>query len=332
MPKVSIIIPACNAEKTLAAALDSALNQTLRDIEVICVNDGSTDRTLDILFSYMKKDSRLRGFSFNYSGGTVFARKMGIQDATGDYIMHLDADDLLLPSACESAVKLITEKNVDILQFGVQVETSLEMTRVEKDGVVRTRELDLKGKEILPACFVKRIFPQLQWNKIYRASLLKKAVASMPDVHLHRFEDFYMSFFYYYFAESFCGVTDGPFYVYNFKGLFFGKNITFEMFQYYCQFFSDAFPRIEKFLRKRDDYEYYMYVVEAMRNTIRDLILRILLTVPDLTRDIVCVAVQYFGPDIMYDFLEKTGLLGVKCDSRLNLIPALLSRQASNQQ
>ena len=331
MPKVSIVIPAYNAEKTLAACLNSALNQTLRDIEVICVNDGSTDRTLEILMAFMRKDSRLHGLSFNYSGGTVFARKMGVQDATGDYIMFLDADDRLLPSACESAVRLITGKNVDILQFGVRVETTLDMTQAEKDEIVKVRELDLRGKDILSACFIKRRFLQVQWNKIYRASLMKKAVASMPDVHLHRSEDMYMAFFYYYFAESFCSVTDGPFYVYNYLGRNRGKSTSFEMFQYYCQF-MDVFPLIEAFLRRRGDYEYYMYVVDEMRNEVRDSVLNILLSVPDLTRDMVRVAIQYFGPDIIYDFLDKTGMFRIRCDSRLNLIPVLLSRQASNKQ
>ena len=331
MPKVSIIIPAYNAEKTLAACLDSALSQTLRDIEVICVNDGSTDRTLDIIVAYMRKDSRLHGLSFNYSKGTVFARKMGIQDATGEYIMHLDADDLLLPSACESLIRLITEKNVDILQFGAKVETPLDLTEEEKNGIVRVRELDLKGKEILSSCFIRRLFPSVQWNKIYRTSLLKKAVASMPDVHLHRSEDKYMAFFYYYFAESFCSVTDGPFYVYNYLGRNRGNSTSFEMFQYYCQF-MDVIPLIETFLRKRDDYDCNRYVVDELRNMVRDSILNILLTVPDITRSMVRVAVQYFGPDIMYEFLEKIGLFHVKCDSRLRLIPVLLSRQASNKQ
>ena len=331
MPKVSIIIPAYNAEKTLAAALESALSQTLRDIEVICINDGSTDRTRDIIVDYMRRDSRVRGMSFNYSGGTVFARKMGIQDATGDYIMHLDADDLLLPSACESAVRLITEKNVDILQFGARVETNLEMTQVQKDEIVRVRELNLRGKEILSACFVKRHFPYMQWNKIYRASLLKKAVAAMPDVHLDRSEDMYMVFFYYYFAEFFCSVTDGPFYVYNYVGRNNGKTVTTDLFQNHCHF-MDAIPLIEDFLRRRGDYEYNMYVVDAMRNATRDSALNILLSVPDLTRDVVRVAIQYFGPDIMYDFLDKTGLFRIRCDSRMNLIPVLLSRQATNNQ
>ena len=331
MPKVSIIIPAYNAEMTLAACLDSALSQTLRDIEVICVNDGSTDRTLDIIVAYMRKDSRVHGLSFNYSKGTVFARKMGIQDATGEYIMHLDADDQLLPSACESLVRLITEKNVDILQFGIKVETTLDMTQAQKDRIYKVRELDLRGKDILPSCYIRRLFFPIQWNKIYRAALLKKAIASMPDAHVHRFEDNYMAFFYYYFAESFCSVTDGPFYLYNYWGRSNGKNITFEMFQYYCQF-MDVIPLIETFLRKRDDYEYYVYVMDEMRNSARDHVLRILLTVPELTRDMVRVAVQYFGPGIMYDFVEKTGLLRIKCDSRMNLFPALLSRQNSNKQ
>ena len=331
MPKVSIIIPACNAEKTLAAALESALFQTLRDIEVICVNDGSTDCTLDILMSYMRRDSRLRGLSFNYSGGTVFARLIGIQNATGDYIMHLDADDLLLPSACESAVRLISEKNVDILQFGTQLETALEMTQAQKDEIVGVRELDLRGKEILSACFVRRLFPYTQWNKIYRASLLKKAVASMPNVHLDRNDDLFMAFFYYYFAESFCSVTDGPFYIYNYVGRNMGKTVTLDLFRNHCEF-MDAFPLIEQFLRRRNDYDSNRYVVDEMRNTARDSVLNILLPVPELTRDMVRVAIQYFGPDFFYDFLDRIGLFHVKCDSRLSLIPVLLSRQTVKQQ
>ena len=327
MPKVSIIIPAYNAEKTLAACLDSALSQTLRDIEVICVNDGSTDRTRDILLAYMRRDSRLHGLSFNYCGRSVFARKMGIQDATGEYIMFLDADDLLLPTACASAVRLITEKNVDVLQFGAKVETTLELTQAQKNEIVGVREIDLnlRGKEILPACFVRRLFLFNQWNKIFRTALCKKAVAAMPDIHLYRSDDMYMSFFFYYFAESFCSVTDGPFYIYYFSGKYFGRFMTFEMFQYQCQV-MDAFPLIEDFLRRRNDYEYNMYVVDEMRNTTRDTVLNILLSVPNLTRDMVRVAVQYFGPDIMYDFLEKVSLFHVKCNSRLNLIPRLLSR------
>ncbi len=199
------------------------------------------------------------------------------------------------------------------------------------DRVVGVRELDLKGKEIISACFVRRSFPQVQWNKIYRAALMKKAVDAMPDIHLHRFEDFYMAFFYYYFAESFCSVTEGPFYVYRYSGRYLGKSVTFEMFQYYCQF-MDVFPVIENFLRKRNDYDSHMYVLDGIRNTIRNLVLNILLTVPELTRDMVRVAVQYFGPDIMYDFLEKTGMFQVDCDTRKNLIPALLQRQASDKQ
>ena len=331
MPKVSIVIPAYNAEKTLAACLDSALSQTLHDIEVICVNDGSKDRTRDILVAYMRKDSRIRGISFNYCGRSVFARKMGIQVATGEYIMFLDADDLLVPSACESAVRLISEKNVDILQFGAKVETTLDMAQAEKDGIYKVQELDLRGREILSACFIRRLFSHMQTHKIFRAALCKKAVAAMPDIHLYRADDMYMSFFYYYFAESLCGVTDGPFYIYNFKGRYIGKSMTFDRFQELCQT-MDMFPLIEEFLRSRDDYDSNIYVMDEMRNTRRDLILTHLLTVPNLTHDMVRVAVQYFGPDIMYDFVEKTGLLRIKCDSRINLISVLLSRQASNKQ
>ena len=92
MPKVSVIIPVYNVEKYLSECLDSVVNQTLQDIEIICVNDGSTDNSLEILKEYAEKDSRLRIINLRNSGVSV-ARNIGIFAALADFIMFVDADD-----------------------------------------------------------------------------------------------------------------------------------------------------------------------------------------------------------------------------------------------
>ncbi|GAB1545032.1 glycosyltransferase [Scytonema sp. NUACC21] len=91
MPKISVIIPAYNAEKTIRATIDSVLEQTFRDFELIIINDGSTDNTLELLHSI--QDARLKIFSYANSGLPV-ARNRGLARATSEYIAFLDADDL----------------------------------------------------------------------------------------------------------------------------------------------------------------------------------------------------------------------------------------------
>lgn len=93
-PKVSVIMPVYNSEKFLKECIESVLNQTLKDIEVICVNDGSTDNSLQILEEFQKKDSRLIIINQKkqYAGR---ARNNGIKYAKGKYLSFLDSDDIL---------------------------------------------------------------------------------------------------------------------------------------------------------------------------------------------------------------------------------------------
>jgi glycosyltransferase involved in cell wall biosynthesis len=99
MPQISVVVPAYNAEKTIKATVDSVLNQSFSDLELIVVNDGSKDSTLDVLSNI--KDPRLKVFSHSNSGPQI-SRNRGIQEATGEYISFLDADDLWTPDKLES--------------------------------------------------------------------------------------------------------------------------------------------------------------------------------------------------------------------------------------
>ena len=99
-PKVSIIIPVYNVEPFLARCLDSVVGQTLRGIEIICVDDGSPDRSIDILNRYAAQDDRIRVIS-QENRGLGGARNRGFDAATGEFILFVDSDDWIDPAYCE---------------------------------------------------------------------------------------------------------------------------------------------------------------------------------------------------------------------------------------
>lgn len=116
MYKISVIIPVYNTEKYLRYALDSIFRQTLHDIEIICINDGSTDGTGRILEEYERRDSRAKVFSqCNY--GVSYSRNKGLDIATGEYVFFFDSDDYLQPDALEKCYALAEEKLLDVLFF-----------------------------------------------------------------------------------------------------------------------------------------------------------------------------------------------------------------------
>ena len=100
MVKVSVIIPVYNAEEFLDESINSVLNQSLEDIELICVNDGSKDNSLEILNNFSKKDKRVKVFD-KPNGGCGSARNKGLDNATGEFIYFFDPDDYILPNALE---------------------------------------------------------------------------------------------------------------------------------------------------------------------------------------------------------------------------------------
>ena len=117
MPKVSVIIPVYNAEKYLRQCLDSVVNQTLKDIEIVCVNDGSPDNSLSILEEYASKDERIKIIN-QENQGQGYARNRALENACGDYIMFLDSDDFFEDEiSIESAYNQIEKYGNDVAIF-----------------------------------------------------------------------------------------------------------------------------------------------------------------------------------------------------------------------
>ena len=115
-PKISIIIPVYNTEKYLDECLNSVENQTLKDIEIICVNDGSTDKSLEILNNHAGKDSRIKVIS-QENGGVSSARNAGIESSSGSYILFIDSDDFIETYLCKNVYDLAKKSNADIVRF-----------------------------------------------------------------------------------------------------------------------------------------------------------------------------------------------------------------------
>lgn len=116
MPKVSVIIPVYNVEEYLRQCLDSVVNQTLQDIEIICIDDGSTDSSLAILEEYASRDDRIKILKQQNQYAGV-ARNNGIKVATGEYLHFLDSDDWIENNTYEKLYNLICKKQCDFLKF-----------------------------------------------------------------------------------------------------------------------------------------------------------------------------------------------------------------------
>ena len=162
MVKVSIIVPVYNVEKYLSTCLDSLINQTLTDIEIICVNDGSTDSSLAILKDFANKDSRIKILDKQNEGVSV-ARNLGIEVATGQYLMFVDSDDYLIENACEKALNIIEYDGSDICIFAHYdlVDEKLVKSGVNKDIIKAQKQNKYLVQDLQPKFF------DYKFNKTY---------------------------------------------------------------------------------------------------------------------------------------------------------------------
>jgi glycosyltransferase involved in cell wall biosynthesis len=156
MPRVSVIIPAYNCEKYIQEAIDSVLAQTHQDIEIIVVNDGSTDNTISRLDKYKSKIKVL----LKPNGGTASARNFGIKASTGQYLVFLDNDDLLFPDAIENLVKQIILNRSFMAAYGegyafrdLNVDRLTKWTHIPKESGNIFKNI-VRGLTLLPGQFL----------------------------------------------------------------------------------------------------------------------------------------------------------------------------------
>lgn len=113
-PRISVVMPVYNAEEFLHKAIESVLNQDFKDLELILVNDGSTDTSLSICENFRTKDDRVKLISKS-NGGVALARNAGLEVAVGEYVIHADADDIVLTDAYSNLYSAASDKNADVV-------------------------------------------------------------------------------------------------------------------------------------------------------------------------------------------------------------------------
>lgn len=189
--KVSVIMPIYNAYSYLRPAMDSVLDQTLTELEVICVDDGSTDRSLDILKEYQGRDSRVRILTEN-NAGPSWARNKGLARARGEYVIFLDADDFFELDLLEKLYTLAERDNLDIAICEYDLYNDRSST-FEKKIKAEHEEIFQEGEIISKSTHPNQIFQcttNYVWNKFFRRSFLLSKELSFHPV-LRVFEDVY---------------------------------------------------------------------------------------------------------------------------------------------
>ena len=215
MPKVSVIIPVYNAVRFLRECLDSILGQTLREIEVFCINDGSTDGTAAILDEYAARDERVKLLATDHVGAYK-ARREGLGHATGTYIHFMDSDDILELDAYQQLVERAERENLDQIVFASSVFCESDVSAANLRWAKGLKEhysvpkalngkvmngMDLFGKLLAANKF--HVGPPL---RIIRAETILKREYGFPEATSRA--DCYFTPVSLYYARRACAVTD----------------------------------------------------------------------------------------------------------------------------
>ncbi len=199
--KFSVIVPIYNVEKYLRACVDSLLNQTFSDFELILVDDGSPDNCPAICDEYAENDSRVKVIH-KQNGGVNSARKAGMQAAQGDYIMTVDGDDFVDSGMLQKVSGFLAEKNYDIVCFGFETFPDGRKSYPDyREGGYDKKHIE---EEIYPTLVTgangKR-FPPSVWGKAFKRELVTPVQLDLPD-NITIGEDSCVSYVSVYKADS----------------------------------------------------------------------------------------------------------------------------------
>lgn len=252
-PKVSILIPAYNVQDSVGASIESALGQTMSDIEIICVDDGSTDCTWDVICNYARRDCRVVPIRHNRNLGLYMARKTAVLSAVGEYMACLDSDDILPVNACADACRCAADSGADIVQGHVEIVNVGKFPESRLDWI---RKLTvpyptcLDGKDLLAKMFIDRNIGTSVWGKIYARALLLKAFNALGNVRITMAEDIMASFAIATFARKYAP-QNSPFYKYSYGTGITGKaELTLDQYKAQCCG-TDVIPELKRF---KDEY------------------------------------------------------------------------------
>ena len=273
--KLSIVIPIYNVGKYVRKTIDSVTNQTYDNLEIVCVNDGSTDDCPQMLSAYAAQDKRIKVVN-QQNQGTYIARQVGVEAAEGDYIVFLDGDDELKPDACAQIVSMVNETDADIVQFGMTI-----LADKHDDEFLRwiTRFLNPKkgvfegSENMIRKCYVEEKLPWNVIGKAIRSSVAKQAFRDMDQVRFSGLDDYVSTFYIYLYANKLYS-SERKLYNYNYGvGISYYKMKLDGFAKYLLNY--QGYETLCHYIEKRTEKgsEIYRIVDEVMREFILNAIL-----------------------------------------------------------
>ncbi|HHX36459.1 MAG TPA: glycosyltransferase family 2 protein [Clostridiaceae bacterium] len=270
---VSVIIPAYNAERTIERCVHSILLQTYKNIEVLIVDDGSTDKTPDILERLAASDARIR-FTKQANSGPGEARNTGIRRAKGEWICFVDSDDYVEEGLVQAYYDAATEHKVDSVAMNLIFETSkgfgVKYPFKPLKGVMTGKEAVIKTFEILP-------FPSFITNKFFRRDILCTKKIEFPPI---LYEDVF--FVNAYFLECNSVVfLDESYYHYVLRDGSLTSNFTFE----HCRDYLTSINLLCYYIAEKGEWDYWKdYISKYVDRVLFQMRFSLLLMNKDMTK------------------------------------------------
>lgn len=263
MPRFSVVVPTYNGSAHIDECLESVLSQGEPSLEVIVVDDKSSDETRSLVSGIAQRDARVRLITHEKNGGTLRSRKDGVLASAGEWVLLLDQDDTLAPGGLARIDRELRRLDPDILHFGVSVRAENDAASeaaAGMSGFLNPEPRRLLGGEILRAQFAES--GGFDWHvhhKAFRGELARRAWGATADVFLTLSDDLYASFLLCSMASSYAAVPESPWYEYHLgRGETFGARPRVEDIRSISERDHRALELIEDFVRAggvcRDDW------------------------------------------------------------------------------
>ena len=225
---ISIIVPVYNVSRYLEECLQSLVRQTFQDIEIICIDDCSTDGSWEILQRFAGQDHRISLTQLSRNSSACVARAEGVEKSRGKYIIFVDPDDYLSVNACEELYSRMEKAKCDILHFVTEVvgEDAKSVRGTNLTQMINPHEKSVKG-DLVSACFLQQKFGFQLWNKIYRGEVVRRAMKNSPKEYLPKAQDLLAFFLIASEAGTYRSQQTEPMYYYRMGvGVTGGKFLT----------------------------------------------------------------------------------------------------------
>ena len=248
---VSIIVPVYNAAKYLSRCLNSVVNQTYSNLEIILINDGSTDSSLDICKKYAKEDKRVILVNKNNEGVSI-ARNEGMQKSSGEYIAFLDADDWITPNYIEQLMIPFSNENVDISICEYQICKEFTSPSIELSP---SRNYE-KARKFLLNCQKNGDFATIvPWGKIFNAKIVA-GIFFPPKLH---FEDEATIYKFFYAANQIAKSDYKAYYYFQSS-----DGLTKSVYPKYPEDAIKVFELQYTFFKERNDYVFFQQILATL--------------------------------------------------------------------